>query len=89
MYSNGLSAPWLRFLRVLRLRFLSVPWLRFLSMLRLRFLSVLWLRFLRVLRLCSLGVLRLRLVLRRLCFPSASALLLSFLCECRNSGSEK
>jgi hypothetical protein len=58
----------------------------------LRLLCVLWLllRSLCALRLRLLGALRLRLVLRRLCFSSASALfLLSFLCECRNGGSEK
>jgi len=45
---------------------------------------------LRLLALCLLGVLWLLLVLSLLCFASASALfLLSFLCECRNGGSEK
>jgi hypothetical protein len=57
-----------------------------LRLLALRLLGAL--RLLLVLRL--LGALRLRLALRWLGFSSASALfLLSFLCECRNGGSEK
>jgi hypothetical protein len=49
------------------------------------------LRLLPLRLLCTLRLLLLlSLVLRRLCFSSASALfLLSFLCECRNGGSEK
>ena len=58
------------------------PWL----LLVLHLLCALWL----LLVLCLLCLLRLLLVLRLLCFSSASALfLLSFLCECRNGGSEK
>ena len=69
---------WFRFLcSLLGRRFLC-------ALLRLRLLCVLLrLSFLRVL-------LRLRLVLRRLSLSTASALfLLSFLCYCRNGGSEK
>ena len=85
-----LCALWL----LLMLRLLCALWLllmlRLLCALRLllalRLLCALWL--LLVLRL--LCALRLRLVLRRLGFCSATALfLLSFLCECRNGGSEK
>ncbi len=92
--SNGL---WL----LVVLRLLYALWLllvlRLLCLLRL-LLVLCVLRLLLVLRLlcalrlllCLLCVLRLLLVLRLLCFSSASALfLLSFLCECRNGGSEK
>jgi hypothetical protein len=84
----------LRLLGALRLRLLrTLLWLRFLrTLLWLRLLgALLWLRLLgALLRLSFLFVLRLRLVLRRLGFFSASGLfLLSFLCECRNGGSEK
>jgi len=69
-------------LRLLALRLLGA----LLRLLALRLLGAL--RLLLVLRL--LGALRLRLALRWLGFSSASALfLLSFLCECRNGGSEK
>jgi hypothetical protein len=95
--SNGLwLLPRLLCALWLPLRLLCALWLRLrlLCALRLRLLSALWL-LLRLLgalrlRLRLLGALRLRLVLRRLFFSSASALfLLSFLCECRNGGSEK
>jgi hypothetical protein len=76
-----LGALWLLALRLLRPLRLRLA-LRLLGALRLRFLGVL-LR-LRLLR----ALLRLRLVLRRLGFSSA-LFLLSFLCECRNGGSEK
>jgi hypothetical protein len=91
-----LCALWLLALRLLgalrlrlALRLLGALWLRFLcALLRLGFLCAL----LRLGFLCAL--LRLRLLcalrLRLLGFSSASALfLLSFLCECRNGGSEK
>jgi hypothetical protein len=96
--SNGLSllpSGLLRFLCalwLLALRLLGALRLRLLGVLRLPFLGLLlWLRFLgALLRLRFLCVLRLRLVLRRLGFCSASALLLlAFLRECGNYGSEK
>jgi hypothetical protein len=100
-----LCALWLLALRLLgalrlrlALRLLGALWLRFLcALLRLGFLCAL----LRLGFLCALlrlgflcALLRLRLLcalrLRLLGFSSASALfLLSFLCECRNGGSEK
>jgi hypothetical protein len=85
-----LGALWLR----LALCLLCALWLRSLCALWLRLalclLRALWLRSLCALRLRFLCVLWLLLVLRLLCFSSASALfLLSFLCECRNGGSEK
>ena len=83
--SNGpslLPSGLLRLLGALRLCPLCALWLRLLGVLRLGLLCALWLRL--------LGALRLRLVLRRLCFLSASALfLLAFLCEYRNGGCEK
>ena len=80
-----LCALWLslRGLGALRLRLLCALWLS------LRGFCPLWLRLCALwLSLCGLDALRLRLLLRRRGFCSA-LLLIAFLGECRNSGSEK
>ena len=86
----GSNGPWL----LLVLHLLCALWLLLVLCLLCLLRLLLVLRLLCALRLlvvlCLLCLLRLLLVLRLLCFSSASALsLLSFLCECRNGGSEK
>jgi hypothetical protein len=86
----GSNCPWLLLRRLCAPRLLF----RLLCALRLllRRLCALWLllRLLCALRLRLRLLCLLWLLLRLLCFFSASALfLLSFLCECRNGGSEK
>jgi len=94
LWLRSLGALWLCSLGALWLCSLVALWLCSLGALWLRFLGALWLCLLCALWLClmlrGLSALRLRLVLRRLCFLSASALLLfALLCECRKGGSEK